>query len=233
MLLENQPPYSVKFQKNRFHTFFYRCSVWIWKNGTIRFTPLDRFFCTYLSTELGWTGQEGTVDFLFRLPIFGTLRGVQYQDTYSKKASSGIHTAWLPTISHVRLGVWGGGGGTHPLDTHPTWTYFPGRDLVSEIPTNVRTWDQRSLCEQNACETRMHSSRMRTACWLTRGGAYFWGVHTSGGCIIPVRVEGCIVSGCILPWTEWNTPVKTLPCPILRIRAVNMTSLHNQPWNLE
>ena len=61
-----------------------------------------------------------------------------------RKHSSRIHTAYLSTIFHSIPGpmyVWGEVS-THPLDIPTPWTY-PRRDLVPEIPTPERTWDQR------------------------------------------------------------------------------------------
>ena len=34
------------------------------------------------------------------------------------------------------------------------------------------------------------------------------------------------------PWTEWQTGAKILPCPKLRLRAVNITDEAVCPWNI-
>ena len=111
-------------------------------------------------------------------------------------------------------------------------------------------------------ETRMHSSRMRTArttirgggvgwvgmylvlggCTWSRGGTWSWGVYLVLGGGVPgpmgctwsqgdvpgpgggVPGPGGTLSGTPPPlWTEWQTGVKILPCPRLRLRAVIST----------
>ena len=84
--------------------------------------------------------------------------------------------------------------------------------------------------------TRLHSSRMRTARVLTVSPSML----CAGGCMVPGgRVHGprgvhgyggwgggggilaCTEADPPL-WTEWQTGVKLLPCPKLRLRAVTI-----------
>ena len=94
-----------------------------------------------------------------------------------------------------------------------------------------------------AHETRMHSSRMRTACLLpvspsmhssqgdvpgpgvhlVPGGYLVWGVTWSWGVYL---VPGGTYPGTPPLWTEWQTGVKILPCSKLRLRAVKMGAEH-------
>ena len=94
----------------------------------------------------------------------------------------------------------------------------------------------------HTCETRIHSSRMRTAHLLTISqhallggtcpGVYLPGVYLPGWCTclggVPAR--GVYLSRGVPPqvpphplWTEWQTGAKILPCPKLRLRVVNIT----------
>ena len=96
--------------------------------------------------------------------------------------------------------------------------------------------------------TSMHSSSMRTARLFTvwgvciKGGlpnlrgVCIWGICPTPGGLHPgglpnlgggsAQPQGGSASGGWsdppAPWKEWHTGVKTLPCPKLRLRAVNM-----------
>ena len=79
--------------------------------------------------------------------------------------------------------------------------------------------------------TRLHSSRMHTARSLTVSPSmHCAGGSASGGCLLPEG--GCLLQGVVsqhaLKQTyrpscgqnSWHTPMKILPCPKLRLRAV-------------
>ena len=84
-------------------------------------------------------------------------------------------------------------------------------------------------------QTRMHSSRMRTARSLGASrGIHRGGVHTGGAYML--RGHAClrVCMPCTLPLcTEWQTCVKTLPLRKLRLRAVKTISDSNHNyWSL-
>ena len=113
----------------------------------------------------------------------------------------------------------GGGclpGGIHPLLPTACWG-------THHLPR----WTE-SLT--HTCETRIHSSRMRTACLLTvsqhalLGGVTCPGVYLLGGVPaqggVPARGGG---GGYLPPVNRMTDRCKILPCPKLRLRAVNIT----------
>ena len=78
-------------------------------------------------------------------------------------------------------------------------------------------------CCQEIWLTRLHSSRMRTARSLTVFPSIFCsggGVWSQGGCLVPGGYPSMHWGRPPPPWTEWQTGVKILPCPKLRLRAV-------------
>ena len=83
------------------------------------------------------------------------------------------------------------------------------------LPCGQKSWH--TLLKILPVITRMHSSRMRIGHSLPYGGDSVQGGPQSRG-----SPSGGSLSGRTPPhlWTEWQTGVKTLPCPKLRLRAV-------------
>ena len=61
----------------------------------------------------------------------------------------------------------------------------------------------------------MHSSRVRTMRRLTISGGFC--LLRGGVCLLREVCPKALWKGRSLLWTEWQTRVKTLPCPILRM----------------
>ena len=92
-------------------------------------------------------------------------------------------------------------------------------------------------CSGKLTETSMHSRRMRTVRRLTvshsirRGGVALGACLPRGVSDWGVCPVGCIpaYNGADTPWTEWQTGVKTLPCPKHRLQAVKRCDLSGNP----